>query len=53
MKKDIKKTKKGFDTVKFFRKVKTRLSKKLYGMTYDQLKAYLDAVPPVIPRKLE
>jgi hypothetical protein len=40
----------GFDTVKFFRKVKTRLSKKLYGMTYEQLRAHYDSVPDIVGR---
>ena len=31
---------KGFDTVIFFRKVKEKISKEIYGMSNDQLKEY-------------
>jgi len=31
---------KGFDTVKFFRKVKEKISKEIYGMSDEQLKEY-------------
>ena len=31
---------KGFDTVNFFRKVKEKISKEIYGMSNDQLKEY-------------
>jgi hypothetical protein len=30
----------GFDTVKFFRKVKEKISKQIYGMSDEQLKEY-------------
>ena len=30
----------GFDTVKFFRKVKEKISKEIYGMSDEQLKEY-------------
>jgi len=47
MKKKTKPKKKGFDTVKFFRKVKRKISKEIYGMNYQQLRAYFDAHPPL------
>ena len=31
---------KGFDTVNFFRKVKEKISKEIYGMSNEQLKEY-------------
>jgi hypothetical protein len=30
----------GFDSVKFFRKVKEKISKEIYGMSDEQLKEY-------------
>jgi Fe-S cluster assembly ATPase SufC len=33
---------KGIHTVEFFRKIKTRISRKISGMTYEELRAYLD-----------
>lgn len=33
---------KEFDTVKFFRKVKEQIAKETKGMTFDELKAYID-----------
>ena len=33
---------KEFDTVKTFREIKDKISKDIQGMTYEQLKAYLD-----------
>jgi len=33
---------KEFDTVKTFRKIKDKISKDIQGMTFEQLKAYLD-----------
>ena len=46
-KKKIKTKKRGFDTVKFFRKVKTDIAKETYGVTYEQLKARYDAIPDI------
>ncbi len=34
-------TKEEFKTVEFFRKVKERISKETYDMTFDELKKYL------------
>ena len=36
------KTEKEFDTVKTFRQIKTKISKEIKGMTFEQLQAYLD-----------
>jgi len=36
------KTVKEFDTVKTFREIKTKISKDIQGMTFEQLQAYLD-----------
>jgi hypothetical protein len=33
---------KDFDTVKTFREIKEKISKDIQGMTFEQLKAYLD-----------
>jgi hypothetical protein len=33
---------KEFDTVKTFREIKTKISKDIKGMTFEQLQAYLD-----------
>ncbi len=33
---------KEFDTVKTFREIKNKVSKEIQGMTFEQLKAYLD-----------
>ena len=33
---------KEFDTVKTFREIKDNISKEIQGMTFEQLKAYLD-----------
>ena len=33
---------KEFDTVKTFREIKNKISKEIQGMTFEQLKAYLD-----------
>jgi hypothetical protein len=33
---------KEFDTVKTFRKIKDKISKDIQGMTFEQLKAYLE-----------
>ena len=33
---------KAFDTVKTFREIKDKISKDIQGMTFEQLKAYLD-----------
>lgn len=33
---------KEFDTVKTFREIKDNISKDIQGMTFEQLKAYLD-----------
>lgn len=33
---------KEFDTVKAFREIKSSISKDIQGMTFEQLKAYLD-----------
>jgi hypothetical protein len=44
-------SKKSFDTVKFFRKVKTQLSKKLYPMTFEELDAYYEKIPWTIGTK--
>lgn len=41
MKTKDKKTK-DFDTLKTFREIKEKISKKIQGMNYEQLKAYLD-----------
>ena len=41
MKTTDKKTKK-FDTVKTFREIKDNISKDIQGMSFEQLKAYLD-----------
>jgi hypothetical protein len=41
MKTKEKKKEKEFDTVKFFRAVKERISKETQGMTFDQFKEYL------------
>lgn len=40
--KDEQKKEKEFDTVKFFREVKERISKETKDMTFEELKAYLD-----------
>lgn len=40
--KTINKKGKDFDTVKTFREIKDNISKDIQGMTFDQLKAYLD-----------
>jgi len=40
--KTINKKGKDFDTVKAFREIKDNISKDIQGMTFDQLKAYLD-----------
>jgi hypothetical protein len=34
--------KKGFDTVKFFREVKERISKETEDMTFEELKEYIN-----------
>ena len=36
------KTVKKFDAVKTFREIKTKISKDIEGMSFDQLQAYLD-----------
>ena len=36
------KKEKEFDTVKTFREIKDNISKDIQGMTFDELKAYLD-----------
>lgn len=36
------KTEKEFDTVKFFREVKTKIAKETEGMTFAELKEYLN-----------
>ena len=36
------KNKKEFDTVKFFREVKEKIAKETKGMTFKELKAYLN-----------
>ena len=36
------KTEKDFDTVKTFREIKDKISKDIKGMTFEQLKAYLN-----------
>ena len=36
------KKKKDFDTVKTFRDIKTKISKEIKGMTFEQLKAYFE-----------
>jgi len=36
----MKQVNKNFDTVNFFRKVKEKISKEIYGMSNDQLKEY-------------
>jgi hypothetical protein len=43
---------KDFDTVKFFRAVKDNISKDIQGMTFEQLKAYLDktSLKPKTPK---
>jgi hypothetical protein len=46
-----KKRKKDFDTVKFFRKVKTEISNETYGMTYEQLKDYFSKTPRIVGTK--
>jgi beta-lactam-binding protein with PASTA domain len=33
---------KDFDTVKFFREIKNKVSKDIQGMTFEQLKQYLE-----------
>ncbi|MDR1145942.1 MAG: hypothetical protein LBK71_07400 [Verrucomicrobiales bacterium] len=33
---------KGFHTVEFFRKIKTRISKEISGMTYDEYRAWAE-----------
>ena len=33
---------KDFDTVKIFREIKTKISKDIQGMNFEQLKHYLD-----------
>ena len=38
----IDKKKKEFDTVKIFREIKDNISEDIQGMTFEQLKAYLD-----------
>ena len=40
--KTINKKEKEFDTVKTFREIKDNISKDIQGMTFDELKAYLD-----------
>jgi len=40
--KTINKKEKEFDTVKTFREIKDNISKDIKGMTFDELKAYLD-----------
>jgi hypothetical protein len=40
--KTIDKKKKEFDTVKIFREIKDNISKDIQGMSFEQLKAYLD-----------
>ena len=40
--KTINKKEKEFDTVKTFREIKDNISKDIQGMTFEQLKAYLD-----------
>lgn len=40
--KTISKKEKEFDTVKTFREIKDNISKDIQGMTFEQLKAYLD-----------
>lgn len=34
--------KKGFDTVKTFRAIKEKISKEIYGLSYEQLMAYFE-----------
>lgn len=36
------KKKKEFDTVKTFREIKDKISKDIQGMTFEELKAYLE-----------
>ena len=36
------KAEKEFDTVKVFRAIKDKISKEIKGMTFEQLKAYLE-----------
>lgn len=36
------KTTKEFDTVKTFREIKTKISNDIHGMTFEQLKEYLN-----------
>ena len=40
--KTIDKRIKEFDTVKTFREIKNKISKEIQGMTFEQLKEYLD-----------
>ncbi len=42
--------KKEFDTVKFFREIKEKIAKETEGMSFEQLKAYINAhkVKPTI-----
>jgi len=40
--KTIDKKKKDFDTVKTFREIKDNISKDIQGMSFEQLKVYLD-----------
>jgi hypothetical protein len=42
---------KGFDTVKFFRKVKNKISREISGMNEEQIRQYFDAAPKIFPRK--
>ncbi|MFM2201624.1 MAG: hypothetical protein RL040_824 [Bacteroidota bacterium] len=39
------KTKKKFDSVKTFRKIKETISKEIQGMNYEELKKYLSEKP--------
>jgi hypothetical protein len=43
MKTKIKIEEKEFDTVKTFREIKEKISKEISGMTFEQIKAYLQS----------
>ncbi len=47
----LKSSKKSFDTVKLFRKIKTELSKKLWAMTPEERTAYFAQIPDFIGGK--
>lgn len=38
----VNKTERDFDTVKFFKEVKTKIAQETEGMTFAELKAYID-----------